>query len=70
MVSIQRVCSPTVRIIAFQAIDPGSTPGKRKKFSFFWFFLSLFWQNENSIMVAVGFEPTRTYVQKILSLPP
>ena len=24
------VCSPTVRIIAFQAIDPGSTPGKRK----------------------------------------
>nr|GFC48284.1 hypothetical protein [Tanacetum cinerariifolium] len=23
------VCSPTVRIIAFQAIDPGSTPGKR-----------------------------------------
>ena len=30
------VCSPTVRIIAFQAIDPGSTPGKRKLvFSFF-----------------------------------
>ena len=26
----QRVSSPTVRIIAFQAIDPGSTPGKRK----------------------------------------
>jgi hypothetical protein len=25
------VCSPTVRIIAFQAIDPGSTPGRRKK---------------------------------------
>ena len=24
------VCSPTVRIIAFQAIDPGSTPGRRK----------------------------------------
>ena len=23
------VCSPTVRIIAFQAIDPGSTPGRR-----------------------------------------
>nr|PNR29488.1 hypothetical protein PHYPA_028182 [Physcomitrium patens] len=23
------VCSPTVRIIAFQAMDPGSTPGKR-----------------------------------------
>ena len=31
------VCSPTVRIIAFQAIDPGSTPGKRK-FSFFLIF--------------------------------
>nr|GMC49387.1 hypothetical protein MARPO_0199s0011 [Ipomoea batatas]GMC51293.1 hypothetical protein MARPO_0199s0011 [Ipomoea batatas] len=27
------VCSPTVRIIAFQAIDPGSTPGKRRHFS-------------------------------------
>ncbi|GLJ19520.1 hypothetical protein SUGI_0352420 [Cryptomeria japonica] len=26
---INGVCSPTVRIIAFQAIDPGSTPGKR-----------------------------------------
>ena len=25
----ESVCSPTVRIIAFQAIDPGSTPGKR-----------------------------------------
>jgi hypothetical protein len=25
----QSVCSPTVRIIAFQAIDPGSTPGRR-----------------------------------------
>ena len=24
------VCSPMVRIIAFQAIDPGVTPGKRK----------------------------------------
>ncbi|BBN16494.1 hypothetical protein MPTK1_7g06800 [Marchantia polymorpha subsp. ruderalis] len=24
------VCSPTVRIIAFQAIDPGSTPGRRR----------------------------------------
>jgi hypothetical protein len=29
----QRVCSPTVRIIAFQAIDPGSTPGRRIYFS-------------------------------------
>nr|GFA43413.1 hypothetical protein [Tanacetum cinerariifolium] len=28
------VCSPTVRIIAFQAIDPGSTPGKRICFLF------------------------------------
>ena len=28
----QGVCSPTVRIIAFQAIDPGSTPGKRISF--------------------------------------
>ncbi|GJT88688.1 polyubiquitin 10 [Tanacetum coccineum] len=25
---INSVCSPAVRIIAFQAIDPGSTPGK------------------------------------------
>ena len=29
------VCSPTVRIIAFQAIDPGSTPGRRNFFPFF-----------------------------------
>lgn len=29
------VSSPTVRIIAFQAIDPGSTPGWRKNLSFF-----------------------------------
>ena len=29
MERMQSVCSPTVRIIAFQAIDPGSTPGKR-----------------------------------------
>lgn len=29
------VCSPTVRIIAFQAIDPGSTPGKRSEKSSF-----------------------------------
>ena len=28
------VCSPTVRIIAFQAIDPGSTPGRRINFLF------------------------------------
>jgi hypothetical protein len=27
----ESVCSPTVRIIAFQAIDPGSTPGRRKR---------------------------------------
>ena len=29
------VCSPTVRIIAFQAIDPGSTPGRRIDFVFY-----------------------------------
>ena len=28
------VVSPTVRIIAFQAIDPGSTPGRRKFFCY------------------------------------
>ena len=28
-ISNKGVCSPTVRIIAFQAIDPGSTPGRR-----------------------------------------
>lgn len=27
--ALRSVCSPTVRIIAFQAIDPGSTPGRR-----------------------------------------
>ncbi len=27
--TVAGVCSPTVRIIAFQAIDPGSTPGRR-----------------------------------------
>jgi hypothetical protein len=35
------VCSPTVRIIAFQAIDPGSTPGRRI-FLFFAFRLTAF----------------------------
>ena len=29
---LQSICSPTVRIIAFQAIDPGSTPGRRIRF--------------------------------------
>ena len=29
------VCSPTVRIIAFQAIDPGSTPGRRILFDLY-----------------------------------
>nr|GMC46984.1 hypothetical protein MARPO_0199s0011 [Ipomoea batatas] len=39
------VCSPTVRIIAFQAIDPGSTPGKRRHFSVFFVMLCdiLYW---------------------------
>jgi hypothetical protein len=32
---IRSVCSPTVRIIAFQAIDPGSTPGRRSHFLYF-----------------------------------
>ena len=34
------VCSPTVRIIAFQAIDPGSTPGKRIAFTIIDFYFT------------------------------
>ena len=35
-IACQSVCSLTVRIIAFQAIDPGSTPGRRSFFSFYY----------------------------------
>jgi hypothetical protein len=44
----QSVCSPTVRIIAFQAIDPGSTPGKRIYFSIL---LTIIFPSNQTLMI-------------------
>ena len=58
----------TVSIVAFQAVDPGSTPGQRIYFFFFFFFLQVLGDKEHKIIELISGKLSFVYTGFILYL--